>query len=85
MSIKEVAAFFGRHEDTIRNWMDEARAGKINFPLPINPPGKKNLWRRSDIEGWDASKQERPETPVERAVRESIIKNRLARHGLYIS
>ncbi|HBT78094.1 MAG TPA: hypothetical protein DEB39_14490 [Planctomycetaceae bacterium] len=59
LSLRKVAEHFGRSEKTIRRWIAEARDGKINFPLPINPPGKKNLWRRSDIEGWDASKQER--------------------------
>lgn len=82
MTIKEVAKHFGVHEDTIRNWTDESRTGKGHFPLPVTPKGKKNLYRTDEVESYDANSISRPESPGERVVRNSTVRNKLARHGI---
>jgi predicted DNA-binding transcriptional regulator AlpA len=82
MNIKEVAAYFDKCVMTIYRWIEEARAGNSTFPLPITPSGKTRMWRRSDIEGWDANGKIRPETHTELAIRNVVTASSLARHGL---
>jgi hypothetical protein len=84
MTIQEVAAYYGKHIETIRRWTNEARAKKSTFPLPITPLRKKRMWRRVDIENWDANCDNREESVVERAVRRADVRSRLARHGIIL-
>ena len=48
--IHEVAVLCRVAESTVRRWVAESRAGRGDFPLPISQPGRKLLWRASDIE-----------------------------------
>lgn len=57
MTLKEVSAYFGLSEQTIRRRMKDARNGRSTFPRPIfGPGGRKALWRKTDIESWNETK-----------------------------
>ena len=85
MTAEEVAAYFGKHVNTIRHWSNEAMQQKSHFPLPITARGKQRMWRRVDIENWDANADKRQETVVDRAIRRAMVRNQLARHGININ
>jgi transposase-like protein len=82
MTIQEVADYYGKHINTIRRWMDEAMSKKSTFPLPITPPRKKRMWRRVDIENWDANSDKQEESAVAHAVRRAQTRSILLRHGV---
>lgn len=98
MTIKEVAAYFGCSDDTIRRRIAESRSvdeanGKapksgqkpLPFPLPITSPGKMIKFDRDDIESLNPNNKYRPESPRERAIEQAVIKNRLAKHGIHLN
>ena len=85
MTSQEVAAYFGKCIETLRLWIRNAKAGKSTFPLPVTGRGQRRLWRRSDIENWDANRESQPEAVAEfreRAMRRGIVRNQLVRHGI---
>lgn len=56
MRIKDVAARYGVHRDTIRKWVEDGK-----FPRPLRLPGKHPAWRADTIDEWE---RERAATPA---------------------
>ena len=56
--LREVCAYYGYSESTVRRRVRDAREGKGSFPLPLFPSRSRNLWKRSDIENWSGEKGE---------------------------
>ncbi len=87
MTIKEVAAHFRVTDETIHRWSKNSRNGNGDFPIPVTPPGRKTLYLRDEIIGYDSNKEARIakpriETPRERAVQRALDKAKLARLGV---
>ena len=50
--IKEVAAYYGVSETTIRRKVRKRRENGFGFVIPIFSQGSKLLWRRVDVENF---------------------------------
>jgi predicted DNA-binding transcriptional regulator AlpA len=49
---EDVCGHFRISRPTLKIWLRQARDGKIDFPLPVSPMGKKLRWAASDIYRW---------------------------------
>jgi hypothetical protein len=52
MDIREIAAYFGLSESSIRRRVRAARNGQSNFILPLFGCGSRVLFRKADVLSW---------------------------------
>ena len=70
---------------TLYRWVNESRAGRGTFPLPLTERGQTMRWDADDIETWRTSKPKaQDKTPKTKAQRQKTVQNGMQRHNIEV-
>jgi len=70
---------------TLYRWVNESRAGRGTFPLPLTERGQTMRWDADDIETWRTSKiKPQHKTPKTKAQRQKAVQNGMQRHNIEV-
>ena len=70
---------------TLYRWVNESRAGRGTFPLPLTERGQTMRWNAEDIETWRASKiKPQHKTPKTKAQRQKAVKHGMQRLNIEV-
>ena len=83
---KQVAAYFGVSESTIRRRIRDRKNGVGTFLIPVFGFGKIAKFRRSDVENWSSAVPEivMVETPAQQNRKVELAQEGLARFGIKV-
>ena len=86
-NIKQVAAFYGVSESTIRRRLRDRKNGIGSFIIPVFGFGKVAKFRRSDVESWSETEPEvvTVETPTQANLKIEQAQKGLAGLGIKVS
>jgi predicted DNA-binding transcriptional regulator AlpA len=68
---------------TLYRWVNDSRAGRGTFPLPITERGQTLRWNADDIDTWCTAKikPQSTKTPKTKRLRQEAVKKGMLRHG----